>query len=305
MTQLLSPPYFSPQSHRTLSLASGSSTRATYVRSHESYMAILDQTGSKVRRELANLQADVEHDIGSWKALEAMSAELSPMPPPPHALFVNRKPSPAARPLQLTRNVDSDSISVLTTRTTTSNLRGYKPRRKAEGSLPLLGNAEMGRSVPLLRSCGVSDKERGSEQPLEKPTPTEQWKGPSRLRGRLGSLFSRRKENAGILDRDVIATVEVQKLKSKSKPEISRPFKLIAKAATPSSTAPVVHWFPTKGDLDLSRTPARPLKRRPRQNLREAVDRERTQALRRSRSFAGFRDSTIVDAQLGLRTFAY
>ncbi|KAG7094316.1 hypothetical protein E1B28_007918 [Marasmius oreades] len=286
--ELLPQTHFTSETHRQPSPAS--SIRATYVRSRPpSYIDLLDQSTPATIGDLAKLQEDVERDLESWGAL---ANERLPQPP----LFLHRKPRTGRRSPRGSNGVDSDSISILTTCTTTSTMH-YRPRRNAEASPPLLRNSEMGRPFPLVEPEQEMEA-KDSEKSLEEGTPTKRWNGPSRLRERLGSLLWKSKEHTGILDRDHTETADGVETHTKSK-KIRRHFKMTAKGPSDSlSAAPFKVLTPIKGDSDMARKGSLS-SRRPHQK-QESEGSESTistgkSTLRRSRSFAGFRESTITN----------
>ncbi|KAK7038759.1 hypothetical protein VNI00_010644 [Paramarasmius palmivorus] len=179
------------------------------------------------------------------------------------------------------RVYDSDAISIVTTRTTVSTIRAV---RNPDVCPPVLRQRERGSKVS---DSGVKGR-NPEEDDRERKSRT--WKGPSRLKERFGMLFSGRKENAGILDRDE------KRKKTFSFRRKDRDIDITPQIPASSPRSP--SFFARRGSLvrkgsissrGIANVPVSVPPLSPSANQIKM----RKQQLRRSRSFAGFRGSII------------
>ncbi|KAL0575441.1 hypothetical protein V5O48_006532 [Marasmius crinis-equi] len=174
--------------HRCVSPTS--SIRGCYVRSRPT--SIIDDS-SGMQNQLLNFAALAE-------ALEE-KGKCSASPPP-------YSYSPRRRGTRRSHSrYEVDTVSVITTRTTVST---FRPVRNPDASPPMLRQSEKGRkfsrsTADLLGGSELRNTfalEALKEQKEGKEEKGWKMKGGRRLKERFSLLFSGRKENAGILDRD-------------------------------------------------------------------------------------------------------
>ncbi|KAG7094383.1 hypothetical protein E1B28_007983 [Marasmius oreades] len=289
-------------------LSPTSSIRGCYVRSRPtSFIGNDDQ----MQNHLLNFSTlgEAVNDIEGRQYKDG-SPPPSPLPAPPPYLARGSRRFDSSRSRRSSRGYpgpgryDADSVSVITTRTTISTFRAV---RNPEATPPMLRQSEKGkkfsRSTPdllyqtKLEVLTEQEKERDYKQ-------SGGWKGGRRLKERFSLLFSGRKENAGILDRDGSQKSVVESGRKKS-------FSFRRAAKDVESSVGAAKVGEAKNPLELQRTRSGKswvFKRRGTRtghSRRTAVDHKGDyielhqmdcdKRVRHSKSFAGFRASTNVD----------
>ncbi|ESK90134.1 hypothetical protein Moror_7804 [Moniliophthora roreri MCA 2997] len=273
--------------------ASPTSIRATYIPSRPtSYADLEGETPLNFAgfSDLAYVDASLERDIRRIRAAHDKLEDIQTTRAPSSSYTetnLSRYESTNSRRSAGTRRgnrhyMENDRVSIITTRTTISTCRAV---RNLDAAPPVLRRREVGRKYSV--SGGVKDEEQKRAK--------ESWKAPSRIKERfsLKHLFSNRKENAGILDRDATSarrpnksfgfmrSTKVTKVDTTQEIRVgTRKTSIFGRSTRNASSS-------SKNALDATNIPPVPAP------TPLSAEQLRNQRVRRSRSFAGFRDSTI------------